>query len=305
MPLIYLLAIVAANLSVQFFGPASLPINAFFLIGLDLTVRDRLHDKWVKNEEESFYDRFSGPFDSWPVKMLLLIVAGTLLTFLIWPNAGRIGMASGVSFAVAALADTGVYHFLRKKSFIKRANGSNIVGAAVDSVLFPTLAFGILMPWAIVAQFAAKTLGGFVWSLILNRKAVAVALLLFAFVPRSSDAQIVSAHYDVVRQAPIVGFNYAQPVFPKTFKGKVFAAGFVESWYNPKDTPAFPSDRWTVFSKNWISYSLTSRLSLSTEIEVSRNMAGAWSRWPEVMPFVPDRWHVEPKIGIQLDLTKR
>jgi hypothetical protein len=43
---LYLAAIVAANLSVAYFGPASTIVNAFLFIGLDLTARDRLHDAW-------------------------------------------------------------------------------------------------------------------------------------------------------------------------------------------------------------------------------------------------------------------
>jgi len=47
--LIFLLAIIAANLSVAYFGPVSTPINAFLLIGLDLSLRDHIHDKWHGN----------------------------------------------------------------------------------------------------------------------------------------------------------------------------------------------------------------------------------------------------------------
>lgn len=42
-----------------------------------------------------------------------------------------------------------------------------------------------------------------------------------------------------------------------------------------------------------------------TEIEISRNLAGAWARWPEHLTFKPDQWYIEPKIGFQLDLRKR
>jgi len=48
-----------------------------------------------------------------------------------------------------------------------RVNGSNVVSAAVDSVVFPTLAFGSFLPWVILGQFLAKVAGGAVWSLIL------------------------------------------------------------------------------------------------------------------------------------------
>ena len=62
--------------------------------------------------------------------------------------------------------DALVYHRLGKYPRWLRINGSNVPSAAVDSIIFPTLAFGSFL-WAIVlGQFLAKTLGGFVWSLL-------------------------------------------------------------------------------------------------------------------------------------------
>lgn len=148
---VYLAAIVAANLSVAAFGPAVAPINAFFLIGLDLTLRDRLHDRWG--------------FD-W--RMLALIAAGGALSWLLNRDAGVIAIASTAAFALAALADGAVYAILRGRERMVRVNGSNIIGAAVDSVVFPAIAFGLPLLWPIVLSlFAAKVAGGFAWSLIL------------------------------------------------------------------------------------------------------------------------------------------
>ena len=42
-------------------------------------------------------------------------------------------------------------------------------GAAVDSVVFPALAFGAMLPLIVVGQFGAKVLGGAAWSLVLRR----------------------------------------------------------------------------------------------------------------------------------------
>lgn len=36
----------AANITVQYFGPTAMPIIAFMMIGLDLTSRDYLHEAW-------------------------------------------------------------------------------------------------------------------------------------------------------------------------------------------------------------------------------------------------------------------
>jgi uncharacterized PurR-regulated membrane protein YhhQ (DUF165 family) len=47
-------------------------------------------------------------------------------------------------------------------------NGSNVVGAAADSLIFPALAFGWPLLWSVVlGLFVAKVAGGFLWSLIL------------------------------------------------------------------------------------------------------------------------------------------
>ena len=44
-----------------------------------------------------------------------------------------------------------------------------MAGAAVDSLLFPTIAFGVLMPEIIALQFIAKVSGGAVWSFLLQK----------------------------------------------------------------------------------------------------------------------------------------
>lgn len=45
---LYLFAIVAANLLVAEFGPSVTILNAFLFIGLDITVRDHLHERWER-----------------------------------------------------------------------------------------------------------------------------------------------------------------------------------------------------------------------------------------------------------------
>lgn len=146
----YAAAMILANLSVAAFGPWVSPINAFVLIGLDLTLRDWLHVRL----------RF------W--QMGALIASTGALTYLLNPAAGQIALASSVAFTAAALVDWGV--FMRVPgSWLKRSNTSNVAGAAVDSLVFPTLAFGALMPQIVLAQFVAKVAGGAVWALLLRR----------------------------------------------------------------------------------------------------------------------------------------
>ena len=104
--------------------------------------------------------------------MLSLIVAGGVLSYLLNPTAGQIAIASSVSFVLASIADGTGYQLLRHRGWLTRSNGSNIFGAAVDSLVFPTLAFGVLMPEIVLMQFVAKVAGGAVWSLLLRRERV-------------------------------------------------------------------------------------------------------------------------------------
>jgi uncharacterized PurR-regulated membrane protein YhhQ (DUF165 family) len=147
---IYAIAMTLANLSVAAFGPSVTPINAFVLIGLDLALRDWLHVR----------------LKVW--QMGGLIIATGLITYVLNPSAGQIAIASAVAFTAAAVVDWGTFTRL-KGSWLFRANGSNIAGAAVDSILFPTIAFGALMPHIVVAQFLAKVAGGAVWAWAINR----------------------------------------------------------------------------------------------------------------------------------------
>jgi len=152
---IYIAALVVANLLVAWFGPWFSAINAFVLIGLDLSLRDKLHEQWQN--------------DRLLLKMGGLIAAASVISYLLNPAAGAIALASFVAFALAMIADTIAYHFLRKKSWMIRSNGSNVAGAAVDSIAFPTIAFGGLMPEIVALQFIAKLMGGGVWSYLLKK----------------------------------------------------------------------------------------------------------------------------------------
>lgn len=155
---VYLAAIVIANLTIAHWGPQAAIYNAFFLIGLDLTCRDALHDMWrgrlIRN-------------------MALLIAAGSALSYLLGlalgsgPFVGRIALASCVAFGAAAAADSVVYHLLRRRPWYERVNQSNVVGAAVDSFVFVALwPFGFQFTLAFTL-FAAKVAGGVVWSFVL------------------------------------------------------------------------------------------------------------------------------------------
>ena len=146
----YAIAMTIANLSIATFGPWVSPINAFLFIGLDLALRDLLHQK----------------LKAW--QMGGLIVGTGLLTYILNPSAGMIAIASAVSFTAASVVDWAAFAKITG-TWIKRANGSNIAGAAVDSVVFPTLAFGMLMPQIVAMQFAAKVAGGAFWAYVISK----------------------------------------------------------------------------------------------------------------------------------------
>lgn len=152
---LYCSAMVAANLSVATFGPWISPLNAFLFIGLDLSLRDHLHDKW------------RGP-GLWP-RMLGLIVAAGAISYVLNPASAKIAVASVTAFICAGIVDAIAYHLLRDRPYMQRTNGSNAAGATVDSFIFPTLAFGAFLPHIVALQIAAKVGGGFVWSLLLRR----------------------------------------------------------------------------------------------------------------------------------------
>lgn len=158
----YLVAIVAANLSISEWGPKAAVYNAFLFIGLDLTCRDALHDAWrgrlIRN-------------------MAALIAAGSALSYVmgIWlgtgPFVARIALASMMAFGTAAITDTLLYHWLRDRTWYERVNDSNIGGVAVDSLVFVALwPFGFQFTYAFTL-FVAKVAGGVVWATVLAKGA--------------------------------------------------------------------------------------------------------------------------------------
>lgn len=149
--IIYSAAMTLANLSIAAFGPAISPLNSFVLIGLDLTLRD-----WLQVR-----------MNAW--QMGALIFFAGILTYAMNPETGMIATASAFAFSAAALVDWATFTRLRG-SWTFRANGSNVAGAAVDSLIFPTMAFGILIPHIVALQFIAKVAGGAFWTALLARK---------------------------------------------------------------------------------------------------------------------------------------
>lgn len=147
----YIAVICAANLLVSHFGPWITPINAFVLVGLDMVLRDILHERY------GF------------IRSVLLSAIAGVISYAINPAAGIIAIASVVAFVAASVANAWVYQLLISKPWLKKSNAGNIAAAAVDSGLFPVIAFGAFMPGIVVGQFMAKVGGGFVWSMLLRK----------------------------------------------------------------------------------------------------------------------------------------
>lgn len=148
-------SLVVANLLVATFGPGALPYTAFFMIGLDLTVRDSLHEQWhgrrlVRN-------------------MAIMIAAGAVIAFLMNRSSLWVGTASFAAFASAGLVDLAVYSLLFYRPWLVKVNVSNAAAALTDSLVFTLVAFHTFMPGLVATQWLIKLAGGALWSLILNR----------------------------------------------------------------------------------------------------------------------------------------
>jgi hypothetical protein len=123
---LYIGTIYAANWAVNKYGPVSVgfglvaPAGVYFA-GLAFTCRD-LVQRWLGI-------RYVVP----------AIILGALLSAHV---SGKLALASGVAFGVSELLDLCVYTPLEKRGFVRAVIASNIVGLAVDSWLFLTIAFG-------------------------------------------------------------------------------------------------------------------------------------------------------------------
>ncbi len=148
---LWLAAIVIANLTLAKWGPKAIVPNAMILVGLDLILRDRLADWWGTTR--------------W-TKMGLLILAGGLLSYWVNRDAKTIAIASMIAFASAEVVEAVIYHGLRKERWLDRAPRAAMVGAAVDSIVFIWIAFGF--DWSLsLTQFCAKVAGAVLWAWVI------------------------------------------------------------------------------------------------------------------------------------------
>lgn len=151
----FLAAIAIANLLTAHDPAWAIP-NAGLLIGFDLAARDRLHDRWIRHR---------------PLKLTALAIAGAAIAYAINADAGTVAQASAIAIALAFAGDALVYQALRNRPWLERTNWSNLPAAAIDSAVFPLLAFGHLDARLAVGILLAKVGGGALWALLLQPRA--------------------------------------------------------------------------------------------------------------------------------------
>jgi hypothetical protein len=147
--LVYAAAIICANLLAAHYGPSITPYVALTLVGIDLSVRDWLQVQISRRQ------------------MAMLIPIAGMMAYLLNPAVRPIAIASTVAFIVSEWAEWGTFT-LTSGSWFSRSVKSNTVAAAVDSLIFPALAFHAWLPWIVLAQFLAKTMGSTVWAYCLQ-----------------------------------------------------------------------------------------------------------------------------------------
>lgn len=149
----FIATIVAANIVTTKYGmvPVGFGLTATagtYFAGLAFILRDLIQDKAGR---------------AW---VAFLIVAGAGLSFVLCapfiagPQHGpaswwRIALASMTAFLLSEAADFAVYTPLRKRGYIRAAVSSNVVGSAIDTVLFLTIA-GIPLEQAFAGQMVGK-----------------------------------------------------------------------------------------------------------------------------------------------------
>jgi len=151
----YVGLVVAANLLVNHYGPKAAPAIAFVFVAAVLIFRDQ-------------FAQLAGRRWQAQVLQAALIAAGALATWLINRDAALIAKASVIAFAASELIEQIAYRLMWRRPWMEKAPYSAVLGAAVDSVLFISIAFGFDF-WIVIGQFAAKVGGGFLWATMIDK----------------------------------------------------------------------------------------------------------------------------------------
>lgn len=153
--IIYVGAIILANLLVLWFGKYGLLLSSSLLIPFDFVMRCYFHERWKGT--------------GLVIRLGLLIGSAALATYLINQNSLSIAIASVVGFIFANIMAGLIYQMLIEKPVFYKVNGSDFAAIMVDSVIFQAIAFGSIDPVVMFGQVAIKMLGGLFWFWILFR----------------------------------------------------------------------------------------------------------------------------------------
>lgn len=160
----YVGVVVAANYAFNRWGFVSVGFGlmapaAVYFVGVAFTARDIVQEtlgRWV---------------------VIGAIIIGAILS---WGVAdGRVALASGAAFLVSETIDFLIYTPLRSKDWLGAVVASNVVGAAIDSVVFLWIAVGSL---------------AFFWGQMVGKMWMTVAaIVVLALLRRSYYREVVNA----------------------------------------------------------------------------------------------------------------
>ena len=146
---LYLLAFIFANFIVLWYGANGLIFTALFLIPFDFVLRCLFHEQWKGIELI--------------LKLGLLVLTASLLTYLINQDAQNIALGSMCGFIIAQISAGIFYQIFITKSYFTKVNGSDLVGIIFDSIFFQLIAFSFI-DWKItLTQSILKIAGGLFW----------------------------------------------------------------------------------------------------------------------------------------------
>jgi hypothetical protein len=151
--IIYMMAVILANLLVLWFGKYGLLLSSSLLIPFDFVMRCYFHERW-----KGF---------TLILNLGLLITTAALATYLVNRDTLHIALGSVSGFIVANIIAGLVYQSLINKPPLYKVNGSDLAAVAVDSVIFQAVAFGEFDPLIMFGQTTIKFLGGLLWYWIL------------------------------------------------------------------------------------------------------------------------------------------
>lgn len=153
---LYLLAFVLANMLVVWFGSYGLIVTALFLIPFDFVMRCSFHETW----------------SGWELlgKLGGLVLTSSVITYLINIEYLNIALASAFGFLTAQTFASIFYEMFKKKSFLFKVNGSDVIGIIADSIVFQYIAFGAFDFYVFIGQFFLKVVGGLFWYWVIFEK---------------------------------------------------------------------------------------------------------------------------------------